>query len=58
LQFLGVWEDRREFSRSVRDEKQRRDESQQRRPYAASLTTHRDSLTLTVDLPEMRPDVG
>jgi hypothetical protein len=58
LQFLGLWEDRHEFSRSVREEKQRREESQQHRRYSASVIAHRDSLTLTVDLPEMRPDAG
>ena len=56
LQFLGVWENRHEFSRSVREEKRQRDESQQHRPHSTGATVHRDNLTLTVDLPEMRPN--
>ena len=57
LQFLGLWEDRQKFSLAVREEKQRREENQQSRPFGPGATAHRDSLTLTVDLPEMRPDL-
>ena len=58
LQFLGLWEDRQNFSQAVREEKQRRDENQQLRPFGSGVTAHRDSLTLTVDLPEMQPDAA
>ena len=56
LQFLGLWEERQSFSQAVREEKQHRDEGQHNRSSGSRATAHRDSLTLTVDLPEMRPD--
>ena len=56
LRFLGLWEDRQKFSLAVREEKRLRDESQQRNLRSTSVTSHRDSFTMTVDLPEMRLD--
>ncbi|MCL2118770.1 MAG: hypothetical protein FWH27_10130 [Planctomycetaceae bacterium] len=53
-QFLGIWEDRQKFSLAVQEEKRRRDEIKQQRPYGTNIAAHRDSLMLTVDLPEVR----
>ncbi len=61
LLFLGIWEHRHDFSRAVKEEKRRRDENRQQRFNGAGsfngagAAALRDSLTLTVDLPESRP---
>lgn len=52
--FLGIWEHRHAFSRAVNEEKQRRDEVKQQRRFGTGFASHRDSLSLTVNMPETR----
>ena len=52
LLFLDIWERRNEFSRAVREEKQRRDEAKLQRLQGSSIASHQGSLTLKLEMPD------